>query len=233
MIEVIVVGEGQTEETFVRDVLAPTLAPELIFLYPRLIRTSPVGQGGALKYARVLRDLRNTLRQRVDTYVSTFFDLYHLDPDFPGYDEGRGVYDPLSRAALIERRFREAVVAEAGCREDRFLPHIQPFEFEALLFSDVNGLVEIEPEWRRRVGQLVAVRAAVQSPEHIDDGPDTHPSRHLDRILQPRYRKVLHGPRAALHIGLARIAEQCHHFAEWLNRLRGLRPLIRPGVAAP
>jgi hypothetical protein len=30
--EVIIIGEGQTEETFVRDVLAPTLAAESVFL---------------------------------------------------------------------------------------------------------------------------------------------------------------------------------------------------------
>ena len=233
VIEVIVVGEGQTEETFVRDVLAPPLATNRIFLYPRLIRTSPFGQGGALRYARVLRDLRNTLRQRADTYVSTFFDLYRLDPEYPGYDEGHVLSDPLARAALIERRFRQAVVAEAGCREDRFLPHIQPYEFEALLFSDASRLGEIEPEWKPLVGKLVAMRAAVSSPEYIDDGPDTHPSERLQRVLRPRYRKVLHGARATLQIGLPQIAEQCHHFAEWLNRLRGLRPLIGPGAAAP
>lgn len=42
VIEVIVVGEGQTEETFVRDVLAPEFAPLDISLQPRLIQTSLV-----------------------------------------------------------------------------------------------------------------------------------------------------------------------------------------------
>ena len=33
---------------------------------------------------RVLLFLRNTLRERNDTHVTTFFDLYGLAPDFPG-----------------------------------------------------------------------------------------------------------------------------------------------------
>ena len=48
MIEVIVVGEGQTEETVVREVLAPPLTALDISFQPRLIETSEHGRGGAL-----------------------------------------------------------------------------------------------------------------------------------------------------------------------------------------
>jgi hypothetical protein len=122
--DVIVVGEGQTEETFVRDVLAPALAAESVFLGPRLVPTSPGRRGGALSYPRVLRYLRNTLRQRGDTYVTTFFDLYRLDDAFPGFSESATLQDPLARAALIETRLSEVVIREAGCRENRFFAHI-------------------------------------------------------------------------------------------------------------
>ncbi len=84
LIPLIVVGEGQTEETFTRDILATSLANRGILVEPRLIRTSESGSGGALTHDRVLRVLRNTLRERPDTYVTTMFDLYGLKPDFPG-----------------------------------------------------------------------------------------------------------------------------------------------------
>ena len=226
VIEVVVVGEGQTEETFVRDVLGPACAISNILLDPRLIRTSPTGRGGALSYERVLRYLRNTLRQRADTYVTTFFDLYVIRSDFPGYEEAQGQVDPLARAEAIEGRMHESVVREVACRGDRFFAHIQPYEFEALLFSDVSRLVEIEPDWDGLETQLSAVRTAALSPEHINDGVETHPAGRLMRILRrPRYRKVLHGSRGALRIGLPRIHEECRHFAAWLAKLRGLRPL--------
>jgi len=227
MIFAIVVGEGPTEEAFIRDVLAPSFAMDTIYLEPRLIRTSAGGRGGALNVQRVLSYLRNTLRQRGDTYVTTFFDLYGLDHDFPGFAEGRTLPDPLARARLIEQHFKEAVVREAGVQADRFFAHIQPYEFEALLFSDVTTLVTIEPDWRPFASQLNEARVPAPSPEHINDGSETHPSARLESILRgPGYDKVRHGPIAAQHIGLPRIQQECQHFATWLERLRSLRPLV-------
>ena len=84
MTEVIIVGEGQTEEVFIKEILGPALAKNDIFVHPRLIGTSRYSKGGSLKAQRVLRFLRNTLRERQDTYVTTFFDLYALPSDFPG-----------------------------------------------------------------------------------------------------------------------------------------------------
>ena len=221
VIQVIVVGEGQTEETFVREVLAPAFALDGVYLEQRLID----GRGGALSFPRVLRYLRNTLRQRADTYVTTFFDLYGLRPDFPGFAESRLQPDPLRRVALLEGQFTQAVVQEANVRADRFLPHIQPYEFEALLFTDVTKLTDIEPGWNTFRNVLQTPREQAPSPEHINDGPDTHPSARLESTLRPTYRKTLHGPLAAEHIGLAAIEQACAHFAAWLQRLRILPPL--------
>jgi hypothetical protein len=79
MKRVCVVCEGQTEETFVRDVLAPALIDLGVHLNPETIETSPGHKGGALRYDRVKRHLRNTLRQRNAPTVTTLFDLYRLD----------------------------------------------------------------------------------------------------------------------------------------------------------
>lgn len=46
MIEVIVVCEGQTEERFVKDVLATHFGQQGVFLSPRVIHTSLRGRGG-------------------------------------------------------------------------------------------------------------------------------------------------------------------------------------------
>ena len=37
MTEVIIVGEGQTEEVFIKEILGPALAKNDIFVHPRLI----------------------------------------------------------------------------------------------------------------------------------------------------------------------------------------------------
>jgi hypothetical protein len=228
LIEVIVVGEGQAEESFVRDVLAERLAHQEIFLTARLVRTSPVSRGGGLSWDRVRRFLRNTLRERTTTYVTTFFDLYGLDTDFPGAAEARRIADPLARAAYLEQCLHEAIVAEAGCRAERFVPHIQPHEFEALVFTDVEALAEVETRWQALLEPCRQARTAARSPEHINDSVETHPSARL-RVLRPSYEKVLHGVAVIERIGLARIRSECAHFDAWLKRLEALQPLASPG----
>jgi hypothetical protein len=223
MVELIIVGEGQTEETFVRDVLAHTLAANDVFATPRVIQTSPGHRGGALNLGRVRRFIRNTLRERDNTYLTTLFDLYALDESFPGVADTRG-QPPAARAQHIEQLLREDIVAFAGCRPDRFVPHVQPHEFESLLFADVDQRCEVEPEWNVHRETLANVRAGVQDPEWINDSPQTAPSRRLE-VLRPRYRKVRHGPVGAARIGLDRIREQCPHFRQWFDRMVTLSPL--------
>ena len=215
---VIVVCEGRTEQAFVAEILSAALLDRGLFVEPRLIPTSPGARGGALSGQRVLRSLRGTLRERRDTHVTTFFDLYGLPADFPGLVTTP--HDPLERASAIEDSLHEEVVRVAGCRSDRFLPHIQPYEFEALLFSDTAQFGRVRPAWAQAAGGLEAARRGASSPEYINDGPDTHPSARLQQLHG--YRKVRHGMAVAARIGLDRIREECRHFAAWLSRIETL-----------
>ncbi len=221
MTDVVVVGEGPTERSFTVTVLAHSLAERRVFVQPRLIPTSRSAKGGALKSARVLRFLRNTLRERQDTFVTTLFDLYGLPSDFPGRAGTTDISDPLKRASAIEQTLHATVIAEAECRPDRFLPHIQPYEFEALLFSDVQRLAEAERDWTPQLKALRDARQSASSPEHINDGPTTHPSARLTDLL-PRYSKTRHGVAIADRIGLSRMRAECRHFGKWLDRLEAL-----------
>lgn len=225
MTDVIVVCEGQTEEAFVNRVLYPSLFPRNVFVQPRLIASSRRAKGGALNAQRVLRYLRNVLLERPDAYVTTFFDLYGLPADFPGQPASTSQGDPLALATQVEAGFGEAVVRHVGCRPDRFLPHVQPYEFESLLFSDPTAFTQEEPAWQAFAGRLVAARQGAASPEHINDGPDTHPSARLRTILRPRYQKVTHGTIISSRIGIHRMRADCHHFNRWVERLEQLSPL--------
>ena len=225
MNEVIVVCEGQTEEVFINEVLAPVLRDRGVFPRPRLIGTSRHSKGGALEGQRVLRFLRNTLRERTSTYVTTFFDLYGLPSDFPGRVEGAPEMDAVDQAIAVESGFHAAVVDAVGCRPDRFLPHVQPYEFEALLFSDPRQFAMVEPAWRRYAGQLEVARQSVRSPEHINDGFDTHPSARLRILLRPRYNKVRHGRAVSARVSVARMRAECAHFDAWMARMASLPPL--------
>lgn len=223
MKRVCVVCEGPTEETFVRDVLAPAFYPRGLNLVPEMVQTSPGHKGGALSYERLKRHLRNTLRQKSTPVVTTLIDLYRLDSDFPGFAHSRMQAGLARRLGVLREALHADVVAEAGCQPGRFIPYIQPHEFEALLFSDVPTLTRVESGWQAAVGALATVRAAAESPEHINDRPESKPAAHLERELRnPRYRKSRHGPIAAGRIGLTRIEAECAFFSAWLAELQAL-----------
>ena len=206
-----------------RKVLQPALYDRHVFLEPRLIPTSPKGRGGGLRFDRVKLYIRNTLRERKDTYVTTFFDLYGLEDNFPGVSSGRHLADPIQRARLIEKGFHDLSAKESGVRADRFFPHIQPFEFEALLFSDLERLCALDSRWKSYLPQLEKIRNSAFGPEYINDGPSSHPSARL--VALPGYRKVRHGAEVAQLVGLDAIRFECRHFGSWMSRLEGLQPL--------
>lgn len=220
---VCIVCEGQTEEAFVKTVLAPAFYSLNLKLEPQLIETSSGNRGGALNYDRVRLHLRNTLRQKSAPFVTTFFDLYKLDKRFPSF-EASLIQSPLAtRLQTLESGLHTDIVEYAECRPERFIPHIQPYEFEALLFSDVGELVSLEKQWAGAREILESVRNQAESPEHINDSPETKPAAHLEsKLLQPKFRKTRHGPLAARNIGLSKIESECAFFAAWLNKIRQL-----------
>lgn len=225
MKKIIIVCEGQTEEAFVKRILYRELLSKGMFVEPRLIPTSPRGKGGALNRQRVLRFLRNTIREQKNTYVTTFFDLFSLPKDLPGLEDIPEITDPLDRVKKMEAALRDAVICEVGCRRERFFPHIQPHEFEALLFSDTTGFAKAEPEWKAFAGKLANIRETSKSPEHINNGDNTHPSARLRELLRPRYKKVIHGTKVSAKIGVACMRSECQHFDDWLKHIENLPAL--------
>ncbi len=221
---VVVVCEGETEEEFVRDVLAPGFHDLDLYLEAQMVETSAGNRGGALNYDRVKPHLRNVLRQKSEPVVTTLFDLYKLDKRFPGFEKSQGLPDLAQRLDVLRRALHEDVVTAAECKPKRSIPYIQPYEFEALLFSDVTSLSLVNPSWpKKSIDRLFEIRNAAASPEHINDRPETTPAAHLERELNnPSYRKRRHGPIAAQKIGLAKIEVECAFFAAWLAQIREL-----------
>ena len=82
-VDIYIVVEGPTEQTFVRDVLAPYMAQKRIYLYPVLIG-KPGHRGGDVRFVRAKNDIGIFLKQRNDTYISTMFDFFRIDSNWPG-----------------------------------------------------------------------------------------------------------------------------------------------------
>ena len=224
MVEVIVIAEGVTEEAFIKQLLAPALRPLQIFVKPVMLKTSKDAKGGAVSFDRLKLNVRNTSRQHPRAVITTLLDLYGLATNFPGFAVAQKLPDVYQRVLALEAALHQSIVAHVGCRSEQFLPHIQPYEFEGLLFSDVVELCNTEVAWSDGLTALLKVRADSETPEHINDGFDTKPSKRLEHLLHhPGYRKALHGPKAAERITLAVMERECVHFGAWMNWLRRLQ----------
>lgn len=222
MVEVVVFAEGPTEEQFIKRVVAPALRHLQVFLKPQLLNTSKDAKGGAVSFDRLKFNARNTLRQKPNAVLTTLIDLYALDTSFPGFEEAKSKPDMPSRVSHLKTALHQALVGYVGCRPERFIAHIQPYEFEGLLFSDPQALAQTEPGWLTSLAKLVAVRTAFETPEYINGGYETKPSRRLEQLLTPGYKKTRHGPLAAEKVTLACMEYECAHFHDWLDRLRAL-----------
>lgn len=215
------VVEGQTEETFVRDVLAEHLAIRGVYAVARCVETSrtrlKVFKGGMSTYARAKGDIERWLKEDRNAYLTTMFDLYGLPEDFPSMAKISAVNDPHKKARLIE----EGIAADIG--DPRLIPYIQVHEFEALLFcapAITDAALGVPPAVSR-LKQLQQIKGSFPSPEHIDDGVTTAPSKRIVQ-LYTAYRKQVFGPLVTKRTGLNTLRHECPHFHEWVTRLEAL-----------
>lgn len=224
-VNIYIVVEGQTEQTFVRDVLAPSVAQKGIFLHPALIG-KPGHKGGDIRFDRAKNDIGHFLRQRNDTYISTMFDYFRIDSQWPGKAEvlrqtqNGTALTASHKAEILEAATRDEIVKTfPGCdSENRFVSYIEMHEFEALLFSDADILAE---KTEIDVSLVRGIIEKYDNPEEINDDPANAPAKRLE-ALKNGYRKVAMGKTVSEAIGIEGIRRQCPHFNNWLTKLEHL-----------
>lgn len=218
MIRLHAVVEGQTEETFVRDVLAPEFGAQNVFVDAHRITTGRkrlhIFRGGMSGYARLKSDLTLWMKQdrHPDAWFTTMIDFYGLPEDFPGYRECAGRGDPIARVECLEERLQQDIPHR------KFIPYIQLHEFEALLFSEPDTFESVFPGDSAAIQQLIAIRGEFPTPEYINDRPDLAPSKRIMQLL-PDYRKPLAGPLIIQEIGLPTLRRECLHFNQWIGKI--------------
>jgi len=217
---VLILVEGQTEERFVKDILAPLFLADQLYLEAILLTTKRAKNGmkfggGVTSFAKIERDIKRLIHGSGDALVTTLIDYYGLPKDFPGM-----IAVDRHASALASVIHLEDALAKHFSYPKNFLPFLFLHEFEALLFSNVDVLPEIltMPE---KSDAFSAIRHAFTTPEDINNHPNTAPSKRILKLF-PSYRKTLHGPHAVKRIGLATIQAECPHFAAWMNQLRSL-----------
>jgi len=222
MIRVHVICEGQTEEIFINEVLADFFHAKGIYLFPSLIG-KPGHKGGNLRYERLLVDLKMRLLCDNTSYCTTFFDFYGLPPDFPGKQaaiEKNGCEDKA--VCLLSALSSELQIKLGSEPLSRFIPYVQMYEFEGLLFSGPEALAKSIDYGLAK--HLMGIRDQFDTPEEINNSPITAPSKRL-KNLYPQYDKPIHGSLAALEVGLDIIRQQCRLFDGWLTQIENLPSL--------
>jgi Domain of unknown function (DUF4276) len=212
MTRVYILVEGQTEEAFINELLTSRYAENNLFLTPIIISTSPRYRGGMTRYAKIKGQIEKLCRQDAGAYVTTMFDLYALPNDFPGKLSPE--YSRLA-SGRDKAMFLEAKLAN-DINLTNFIPNLLVYEFEALLFSQINSF----NEWIDDDDALQPLRdiCGTTKPEDINDDPQTAPSKRILSAMS-NYQKTVHGPLIALDIGLDVIRSSCPHFDDWLKKI--------------
>ena len=210
MIRLAISVEGQTEEEFVNDLLRDHLWAAGVDVTPVQVGSARNRwKGGNVSESSLVADMRR---------LSYSFDAVTSLVDFYGFlGKGTRSVDDLMNDLSDELRTRLGPRA----REDWVIPYVQLHEFEGLLFSRPEAFQSVPGAPEASVEQLRDVRLRFPSPEDINDGRETAPSKRILKAL-PRYRKVVHGPRVAGRIGLEIIRRECKRFDAWLSRLETL-----------
>jgi hypothetical protein len=214
---VLILVEGQTEETIVRDTLNPHLAPRGVVLQPVILKTKreksgTTFKGGVSSFAQVERDLRALLGDSSVAAVTTLIDYYGLPHDFPGVGSCPPG-DPYARVNHTESAFAMAI------GNHRFIPHLTLHEVEAWVFAEPSKC-----DWvfgRSEAIQLRKIRDKCGGAERINEGLDTAPSKRILRLVSS-YQKPFHGPLAVEEIGMRGIRAGCPHADQWLVRIEAL-----------
>jgi hypothetical protein len=217
--------EGQTEEILARDVIARNFATADIRVTQSIFTTKrpaggPAFKGGLSRWPKLERELILLLRDSSTTVLTTMFDYYAFPADAPGMaDRPHG--SPYARVRHVESALVEAI------DDRRFLPNLTLHEIEAWVLADCGRLGEVmgDPDPAAELESIVRLET---SPELINDGIDTAPSKRITSTY-PQYTKTIDGPLVIADAGLDAIRRSCPHANAWLQeieaRLRG-RPTI-------
>jgi hypothetical protein len=92
-------------------------------------------------------------------------------------------------------------------------------ELDAWVFADPARLApNMFNDDETAVAAIAAIARKHATPEDIDDGPGTAPSKRLERAFPP-YKKTVHGVEVLKAIGIEGICRVCPHAAAWLDQM--------------
>ena len=210
MIRVAISVEGQTEREFVKKTLLPHLEQYNLFITPIIVTTSKdrcgtKHKGGCINIDRIKNEIKKLLPSF--DYVTTFYDFY-------GFSK---------RPANNVDELEEILFNLFNNR--KFIPYIQKYEFETLLFSKPEYFNELFGDDTITKEMQKIIEQFQDDIESINDSPQTAPSKRIEELFEnigEYYNKVFYGEAIASEIGLETIRKRAKRFDRWLEKLEAL-----------
>lgn len=210
MIRVAISVEGQTEDEFCTKILAPYFLTKGIHFFPIVVTTKREKcgvkhKGGCINLERVKSEVTKLLSSF--DYVTTFYDLY-----------GFGKVDNISADALEDK------MAELF-NNQKFIPYIQKYEFETLLFSEPLYYGDYFDNVQATLDIENIISSCGGNIEDINNSKETAPSKRMMKFFDTYdedFDKVFHGYSIIEEIGLQKVLEQCPRFSKWIEKIESL-----------
>lgn len=227
MTRLLVHVEGQTEEAFVNELLAPHLyGCGYTSVSARLLGNARLRsqRGGIRSWDKTCEEIARHLSSDRGAFATTLVDFYGLPSSGPHLWPGRD-NSPIGNPFGAYERLKEMLSADFVERHgdqmaERFVPNVALHEFEGLLFSDPRALARgiARPELQT---VFTSIRKQFESPEHINDSPATAPSKRIS-LIYPEYQKPFHGLLVASELTLDGIRNECKCFDDWVCALESI-----------
>ncbi|RNI23944.1 DUF4276 family protein [Flexivirga caeni] len=212
MRQTVIVVEGQSEEAFVTQVLAPRAADAGVYLTPIVVKHlhggAVVGRGGGSwkHYEKLLAPL---IHQTHWDRVGLMCDFYGYPPAAPGADCPGAT--PHARREAIHASLRQAFP------DPRFRPCVVLHEFETLVLAALRADRALFPQ-TPELDQLVTDLDGFDDLELVNDSVATSPS-HRIATAWPEYQKAIDGIRILTRAPLSRVLSECATFHGWWAEL--------------
>lgn len=210
MIRVAISVEGQTEMEFCKKVLTPFFRNYNIEMTPVTVCTSKDKCGRKYKGGNISVDrIKSEVAKLLPSYdfVTTFYDFY-------GFSKR-----PTDDVEELEKILFDCF------GNKKFIPYIQRYEYETLMFSDPEYYRDYFGDDRVTVEMQKIIESFQDDIESINDSPQTAPSKRMETLFEQMgesYDKVFHGEGIAGDIGLDTIRNKAKRFNEWIDKIIAL-----------
>jgi len=215
MKRLVIIVEGETEESFVNNILCPYFCSKGLYNTIQCFKTKH-SHGGISKYSYIKKDILNTIYEK--DVVSMMIDFYRLPSDFPGFSDLKATQTHKEQASLLETEIKKDLEDTQKHQFDNFIPYIQLHEFEALVFASIKGIDILFEREEMDYKGLMNVIEEHPNPEEINNHPATAPSMRLKKLI-PGYNKVLHGIEIIKTMGMPELLEKCPRFKTWVESM--------------